>query len=1014
MTAPRISLCVVARNEAAFIAACLESARPVVDEIILVDTGSTDGTPAIAAAAGARVILADWPDDLGQAHDLPVAHASGDWILVLDGDEVLDPAAAPALRAYAAAGEHDGYRLLIRNYSFSPIVKWRRAEAHDPLARGALGYLPSAPVRLFRHGRGYRHQGFLHQSVAPSILAAGGRIGRADVHIHHYGYLRVDGGKSWLYVALARRQAAATPASARAWVDLGQPLLERGQHPAARAAFEQARRLGRDASAPFWLGETLLAMGHAAAALARLREAVARNRRDDAPDFDNADGWERIARAHETLGRPRRAIAAYRRALALRPDSPVALNDLAALLIEQGATAQAETLLKDLLAHYPGLDMAWATLGTLRARRGDLAGARRALETALDIEPRSRPARINLAVVRALAAGRRPNGRDPAAPRESRVRSLGRGGVVSFIYHLSGGGGRVLVDVVRALRGRPQVVVCFETDEHVRLGLRAELSRAGVRVVTVASERALLVLLRRLGPEVVIYHWWPNRLRMDAVRADRERWIALGHNAPLMPPGYDDYVVISAFHAARQRHLPAARVHAIPNAVDLARFGRRPRAAHRSVTIAMLSRFDPGKFSRQLLDYLPRLDALGARLLIAGRGARRHELEPEIAERGLSDVVRFVGPIASRRVPEFLAAADIGLHLTETAEESCSLTILEMLASGLPIVAQPRGCLPEMVTPEVNGYLSFEPRQIAAALERLILSPELRRRMGAASRRAARGWSMAQFRRRWRALVRETTAKPTAAPEAAAPRRYTAWRPALAFLVCCTPRSGGGLLCEALGATGLAGHPDDFFEPDTARTLARRWGERPFTRYLERALEEGATPNGVFGARLTLEGLAMLRRELGADPLSAHFPGLRYVWIVRRDRLRQAISWVRARQTGSWARIEGEPEPAAASGRFDGAAIARALADIERQETAWQAWFAECGVTPVRVAYEDLAADHERAARRVARHLGMVLPRRLYLGERRMLAMADATTDAWVRRFRKTFRPAMKGRYRRS
>ena len=991
----------MARNEASFIAACLQSARPVVDEMVLVDTGSTDGTPDLAVRAGARVISAGWPGDLGRAHDLPVAHASGDWILTLDGDEVLDPATAPALRAYTASGDHDAYRLPIRNYSYRPMVKWRRADAHDPLARGALGYLPSVPVRLFRHGRGYRHQGFLHQSVAPSILAAGGRIGLADVAIHHYGPLRLGSAKSALYVALARRQAAAEPRSAQAWIDLGQPLLVRARYPAALSAFRRAWSLARSASAAFWIGQTLLKMAQPAAARAAFHEALARNRRDAARDFDNADAWEHIARAQEALGRPRDAAAAYRRALALRPDSPLALNDLAGLLAEGGATRQAEALAQELLARYAGLDMAWATLGTLRVRQGDLAGARQALETALDIEPRSRPARTNLVVCRALAAGRRPppEARGGGAARSpGGAQPLGPGGVVSLIDHLGGGAGRVLVDVVRALRRRPQVAVCLDADEHTHQGLRAELAAAGVRLLAVASEHALQALLRRLRPEVVIYHRGPDAW-MDILRAGRERWIALGHDGAPMPPGYDDYVVISGFHAGRQRHLPARRVHFIPNGVELARFARRSNRARRPVTIAMLTSLDPGKFPRRLLDYLPRLEALGARLAIAGRGARRHELEPEIAARGLGGVVRFVGPIASRRVPQFLAGADIGLHLTETVEEQGSMAILEMLASGLPIVAEPKGGLPEMVTQDVNGFLSLESKEVAGALERLILSPGLRRRMGAASRRHARRWSMARFRRRWRALLRDADGEAAPAPDPVAPRRYAPWRPTLAFLVCCTPRSGAGLLCEALEATGLAGHPHDFFEPDTARALAERWGERPFGRYLERALEEGATPNGVFGARLTLEGLGTLRRRLAADALAQRLPELRYVWIVRRDRLRQAISWVRARQTGTLARIDGEPELAAPRCRFDAAAIARRLAEIEAQEVAWHAWFTACGVTPIRVAYEDLAADHEGTARRVARRLGIALPRRLYCGERKMRAMADRTTGQWVRRF---------------
>ena len=73
----RVSLCIVARNEEAFLGACIESARPVVDEVVVVDTGSTDRTPEIAAAAGARVVCEPWTRDLGAAHNLPLAARAG-------------------------------------------------------------------------------------------------------------------------------------------------------------------------------------------------------------------------------------------------------------------------------------------------------------------------------------------------------------------------------------------------------------------------------------------------------------------------------------------------------------------------------------------------------------------------------------------------------------------------------------------------------------------------------------------------------------------------------------------------------------------------------------------------------------------------------------------------------------------------------------------------------------------------------------------------------------------------
>lgn len=104
----------------------------------------------------------------------------------------------------------------MRNYSYVWEAKWRPADPRDPLTRGASGYLPTWPVRLFRNHSAHRYAGRLHQCVGPSIRRRGGRLGDADVPIHHYGFLRVGRVKSPLYRALARHAHQRLGAHARA------------------------------------------------------------------------------------------------------------------------------------------------------------------------------------------------------------------------------------------------------------------------------------------------------------------------------------------------------------------------------------------------------------------------------------------------------------------------------------------------------------------------------------------------------------------------------------------------------------------------------------------------------------------------------------------------------------------------------------------------------------------------------------------------------------------------------
>jgi glycosyltransferase involved in cell wall biosynthesis len=763
----KVSLCIVARNEEAFLRDCIESARPVVDEVVVVDTGSTDGTSDIAAAAGALVVPLAWPGDLGRAHNLPIEYARADWVLVLDADEVLDPIRRRQIRDLVDAGDADGYRIPIRNYSYEPTLKWRPADPSDPLTRGALGYVPTRPVRLFRRRKEYRFSGHLHQTVAPSILRHGGRVGDADVPIHHYGPLRADRWKSPFYAKLARREAAVRPRDPRAWIELGVVLFRQDPR-AALEAFRRARALGLRPTASFFAGWLLIDMKRPGAGIPLLRAAIRGSRAQESVDYDGADAWEMLGRAYEMLGQPRSAEDAYRHALRVRPESPVALSNLTGLLADRKSTAQAWRLVERLLMRYRGLDVVWSIIGALRLGQSDPATARRAFEVALDINPLNATARTGLESIDGRG-GPSPRGasRERRRPEKAaRVAAAHRGGtrgrrrmLVSLAGRLGGGPGEALADAVRALRQWPQLVVCYPPRTVEEQQLLATLESAGAEVRLVESAGTFRRVLEQIRPACVIVHWAAPGLFSRRFRIADERWIALGHLPLPMPAGYDAYVVGSAFHDRLQGHLPPGRKVRIPRGVDLRRFRCATRRPDSSVTIAMLGRLEPGKFPRRLLAYLPALKDIGARLIIAGSGSRRFEIEPDIARHGLADIVRFVGPLPGDQVPGFLADADIGLHLTEVHEDIGCLAVQEMLAAGLPVVGEPKGCLPELVTTGRNGFLETREREIAGRLADLVASPALRHRMGAASRQAARRYDIGVSRAALRNLVSDLIGK---------------------------------------------------------------------------------------------------------------------------------------------------------------------------------------------------------------------------------------------------------------
>ncbi|MCP5154615.1 MAG: glycosyltransferase [Ectothiorhodospiraceae bacterium] len=1039
-----IALCMVVRNEAQFVAAAIESAAPVVDEMIVVDTGSHDDTVALARGAGATVHELPWPGDLGRAHDLPVDLARSDWVFVLDGDELLDPDTRHLLPALAASGDADGYLFTVRNYAFQPHIRWRGVDPLDPLVRGARGWAPSRAVRLYRRHPGIRHRGRVHQSVGPDIAAGGGRIAETTVPIHHYGHIRVDRERGPLYLRLARQQVADTPDDPFAWLDYGLVLQDMVGPPHARHAFERCRALGAEGDGAFAMARALMQMEAYAPALTAVDAAIAR-RDPVVARYDLADAHEERAEILEALDRPAEAEAAYRAALADRPDSPQAANNLAGLLAERGALDEALAVVEPLVRRYPGLDMPWATLGTVRLRRGEHDAARVALETALDIRPWQVEARANL-VVCAREAGRHAEagrlwrelvnshaaadleraGIEAVATPRARAPLVAsddsRALVVSVVPHLAGGGGRVCVDVVHALRDRYRQVVLVGSGGGLhRQGLVEELAALGIPVDVYTDQRALAQRIAMLRPAAVVSHWWSPGPRGPA-RGGTEPWICVGHAALPMPQGFDRHVVISDFHARLQGHLPPAGLRRIDNPVDLARFPPAVHGEREVVTIVVLARLDPEKFPRRFLHALPALGTLGARVLVAGRGPRRHEIEPELAAHGLEGHVQFLGNVPTQDVPALLASADIGLHLTETHEEILSITLLEMLAAGLPVVTEPKGCVGELIRHGDNGLLARSEAEVARHLERLVSSPSERARMGARSRDRAAAYDFPRYREAWLDLVADTLSDaPRAArtPTASTPSPTTRSlapgdgldpiRPLLSYAIATTPRAGSNLLCEALGGTGLAGSPTEHLADGARRSFEVTHGGGGGVDQLAAAVQGLTGPNDVFGTKLLWHQLEALAAPTSGewppggpmDALKLLLPGLRFVRLRRRDRLRQAISLWRAEASGDWVRTEATRGVAPAP-TFDRAAIAQRLARLDADEARWDELLADHRPAPFTVWYEDLAADPRGTAVAVLDALGIERPAHLPAPPITTRAQADAATEALVRAWHDT------------
>ncbi|NCJ07972.1 tetratricopeptide repeat protein [Synechococcales cyanobacterium C] len=349
----RVSLCMIVRDEAARLPRCLASTQGLVDEIVVLDTGSEDETVRVARRWGAQVYEAPWEDDFALARNIALAKATGDWVLVLDADEVLCPDAVAPLRAVMGCPQY----LLVN------LIRQEVGAKQSPFSQVA---------RLFRRHPRIAFERPYHESVEASVEAIQAQephwqIGALPrVVIEHDGY----------------RPAAIAPKIDRARRIMARHLA---QHP-------------DDAYLCSKLGALYVEAGDLEAGLALLRRGL------DIQPPDPPVRYElhyHLGLASCRQGEIQPAITQYQ--LALAQDLPDLLKigaytNLASLLLETGQAEQAQPLYQRVLALQPDSPQAHYNLGLTQRALGDLGGAIAAYRQAIELDPDYGDAYQNLGV----------------------------------------------------------------------------------------------------------------------------------------------------------------------------------------------------------------------------------------------------------------------------------------------------------------------------------------------------------------------------------------------------------------------------------------------------------------------------------------------------------------------------------------------------------------------------------------------------------------------------------------
>lgn len=239
--------------------------------------------------------------------------------------------------------------------------------------------------------------------------------------------------------------------------------------------------------------------------------------------------------------------------------------------------------------------------------------------------------------------------------------------------------------------------------------------------------------------------------------------------------------------------------------------------------------------------------------------------------------------------------------------------------------------------------------------------------------------------------------------------------PMRSFWIWFSPRTGSTLLCKALEQTRLAGKAGEFFNFEN-ETLRSHHAVQDYPNLQKKIWELGSSKNGVMGVKYSLfhasflpiaQEMIHLQQIEGADPLDWRiweglFPNCLHIYLTRRNKIRQAVSWWKAIQDNQWHRQTSDsPAQDAAfyADKYNFDALSHLYKESMLRESATEAYFAHNGIKPLTVVYEDLIRDYVGTLNRLLYAIGVQEE------DTKIIApyyqqTADDLSEKWVLQFR--------------
>ena len=375
-----ISLCMIVKNEEKYLERCLNSVKDLVDETIIVDTGSTDKTKEIAKKFKAKLLDFKWSDDFSEARNESLKHATKEWILVLDADEIINKDDLKKIKEIVDSKENEGYQFLQKNYTNDASITGFVNEHHKEDNKAYAGWYGSFIVRLFRNNKDYRFEGTVHELIDPSIESKNGKIALANVSLHHYGNSNPEivKNKREFYLELCKKKVKLNKNS-HSYYELGVLYKENKDFGNAVKSLQKAVELDSK---------------HRIALLELAVISEQQKNYDDAINYyteslrvkNDSEAYQNLGVCYMKKKDYKKAYSNFTKAMMLNPNKYTIYNNLGAVLEKVGNYDSAIQMLGIGVKLNPNNVIGFYNLGIALDKKGDLVSAIKIYEKAVELK----------------------------------------------------------------------------------------------------------------------------------------------------------------------------------------------------------------------------------------------------------------------------------------------------------------------------------------------------------------------------------------------------------------------------------------------------------------------------------------------------------------------------------------------------------------------------------------------------------------------------------------------------